>query len=95
MDQCPVCNARYSGTGECRRCKADLSLLLKVEAQANAHLAEAAEARAKGDYPEMLRHARRAVSLKSSRKALGLCCEAAVFTRDFSLAGWCMTQMNG
>ncbi len=34
MDRCPQCRARYKGGETCRRCGADVSLLVAIEARA-------------------------------------------------------------
>lgn len=93
METCPACHGVCSGLGECPHCKADLNHLMQVEEAAQAHLDEAGDALRRGNYPKVLYHARRAVSLKSTLKGLGLLCEAALFTNDFVLARRCMTQM--
>ncbi|CAK8718418.1 hypothetical protein KKHLCK_07585 [Candidatus Electrothrix laxa] len=34
MERCPVCQARFKGTPECRRCKSDLTDLIALENRA-------------------------------------------------------------
>ena len=93
METCPVCHGVCSNRGACPHCHADLNRLLEVEESAQAHLEEAGDALRRGNYSQGLYHAGRSVSLKKTLKGLGLLCEAALFTKDFSLARRCMEQM--
>lgn len=61
MERCPICRAAVGDSDTCRRCKTDLTSLLRLERQAAAlelaafrHLAEGRPAAAKG----LLRRAR-------------------------------------
>ncbi len=73
--RCPVCKAENNSTPQCRRCKADLSLLVALEQRRERLLAEASVALARGDAEEALRAAEHGDWLRSdeeSRRLLAL-----------------------
>lgn len=53
--RCPVCNARFRGQRLCSRCGADLTVLMRLRAQAWALRQAAAHHFAAGDAPAALR----------------------------------------
>jgi hypothetical protein len=73
--RCPVCKAENAQGSQCRRCKADLSLLFQLEEQRAALLAAAVEAVRTRRYEEALVSARRAHQLRygdDSRRMLAM-----------------------
>jgi hypothetical protein len=84
--RCPVCKAENAEDATCRRCKADLSLLVKLE-QARRHaLACAAQAVAAGDGEQALRHAEIAHRLREDRDSWQWLAVAYLLLRDFGRA---------
>jgi len=84
--RCPVCRAENAEDAICRRCKADLSLLVTLE-QARRHaLAEAAHAAAAGDGERTLRHAEIAHRLRADRESWRWLAVAYLLLRDFGRA---------
>ncbi len=75
MIRCPVCKAENSQGPQCRRCKADLSLLFHLEEQRAALLTAAVEAVRTRRYDEALVSTRRAHQLRygeDSRRLLAM-----------------------
>ncbi|MCP4578317.1 MAG: hypothetical protein GY846_18760 [Deltaproteobacteria bacterium] len=66
MENCPVCNAVYTGGEKCHRCKTDLGQLLAVERRAGKCLDLAREAFKINDYQRMQYFAQKSSSLKGS-----------------------------
>ena len=62
---CPVCKAENAAGPNCRRCKADLSLLIAVEERRTFHLAEAGQATRDGRLDDALESLRQAAALRS------------------------------
>ncbi len=83
--RCPVCRADNTETS-CRRCKADLSLLVAVEQARARLLAAACQALAGGDGHEALVHAERARGLRRGEDVDRLLALGNVVNRDFSAA---------
>jgi hypothetical protein len=84
--RCPVCKAENGEDATCRRCKADLSLLVTLE-QARRHaLACAAQATAAGDGEHALRHAEAAHRLRQDRDSWRSLAVAFLLRRDFRRA---------
>jgi ubiquinone biosynthesis protein UbiJ len=87
--RCPVCRAE-NVEATCRRCKADLSLLLTLE-QARQHaLAQAANAAASGDGQAALQFAEDAHSLRRDPESWRWLAVASLLLRDYprALACW-------
>jgi hypothetical protein len=63
--RCPVCRAENAEDATCRRCKADLSLLVTLEQTRRHELAAAAQAAALGDGATTLTHAEKAHRLRA------------------------------
>jgi hypothetical protein len=61
---CPVCRADNSEPGNCRRCRADLSLLWSVAAERRRLLDVCRQAACAGDGEEVIRQAGRAHALR-------------------------------
>src|SRR5579884_3906845 len=66
---CPVCRARVETGPQCRRCKADLSLLFALEGRRDVALAAARRALAAGRAEEALTSAREAEQLRHGADA--------------------------
>ncbi|MBU4264115.1 MAG: hypothetical protein KKC76_19860 [Proteobacteria bacterium] len=49
MLRCPVCRASFKGSPVCHRCRADLSILLRIERQAEQLACQAVQALATGE----------------------------------------------
>ncbi len=86
MKNCPTCNALLKGAGVCRRCKTDLNLALNAAGKADAHYEQALLAHAEERFDEMLRHAKRAFSLRRSVAGGRLLAGAALLEGDYRLA---------
>ena len=92
--RCPVCRAENAEDRACRRCKADLSLLVTLE-QARRHaLAEAAHAAAAGDGERTLRQAEFAHRLRADRDSWRWLAVAYLLVRDFekAIGYWLLTR---
>ncbi len=86
MERCPACNAKLSGKAACRRCKANLGLLMYIAQQARDHHRAALSAFMRRDAEAMLFHAKRSCMLRRTPEATGLLACAAVMANDFELA---------
>jgi hypothetical protein len=84
--QCPVCRAALTQGPQCRRCKADLTLLFALEAQRAGHLAAARARAARGDCNSALAHLDRAEHIYPD--AASFRCRAVVYLllRDYPRA---------
>ncbi len=89
---CPVCRARVESGPQCRRCKADLSLLFALEARRDAALAAARRALAVGRADEVLALARGAELLRRGADARRLIAAAHLLLRNFA-AAWQWTAV--
>jgi hypothetical protein len=90
--RCPVCRAENADEATCRRCKADLSLLVTLE-QARGHaLAQAAYAAARGDGARTLQHAEAAHRLRRDHESWRWLAVGGLLVRDFALAAACWRQ---
>ncbi len=86
--RCPVCRAENT-EATCRRCKADLSLLVTLE-QARRHaLTQAANAAASGDGAATLQHAEVAHKLRVDRDSWRWLAVGHILQRDFVRALAC------
>jgi hypothetical protein len=82
--RCPVCRADNSTGPQCRRCRADLSLLFALEDQRRRLLARAALALRRGDGAEAGRLANQAQGLRRDEDAGCLLAAARLLQRDFA-----------
>ena len=96
--RCPVCKAENTpptlpsplggegkgGGAQCRRCKADLSLLFALAEQRRAALDMARAAAARGDRQEFLSEAERADTLRSDDESRRLLAVARLLHGDFA-----------
>jgi hypothetical protein len=85
---CPVCRARVESGPQCRRCKADLSLLFALEARREAVLAAARRSLAEGHPDEALAQAQEAEQLRHGDDARRLTAVSHLLRHDFA-AAWC------
>ena len=83
--RCPVCRAENTES-TCRRCRADLSLLVTVERERERLLAVASLAIASGDGHEALVHARAAQGMRRGEDVDRLLGLSHLVCRDFSAA---------
>jgi hypothetical protein len=90
--RCPVCRAENAEDATCRRCKADLSLLVTVEQARRQALAQAAHAAASGDGHRTLQHAEAAHRLRRDPDSWRWLAVGGLLVRDFALAAACWRQ---
>ena len=86
MERCPTCKAKYAGKPVCHRCGTDLAALKNILHRAALHYLEARLAFLEKRYPDMLHHARRAVSLRYTTEGLKLLSCALVLNRTYEEA---------
>ncbi len=82
--RCPVCRAENTEGPQCRRCRADLSLLFALEDQRRRLLADAAAAVARGDGDEVVRLATAAEELRAGEDARRLIVVGRLLQEDFA-----------
>jgi hypothetical protein len=80
---CPVCKAENAQGPNCRRCKADLSLLFRLEEARDRLLASSAECLRTGRFAEALRHAQWAHALRRGEQSARLLALTNLLLRDF------------
>lgn len=85
--RCPVCKAENGEAAQCRRCKADLSLLSQLEEQRSALLAAAAASLRDGRFEEALTRARQANRLRHGPDSKRLLAAIHLLRYDF-LSAW-------
>src|SRR5437879_5774363 len=90
--RCPVCRAEYLSGTQCRRCRADLSLLAALEGQRDRLLAAASASLAAGQLEEAVGHAREAAALRSGADSAQVEALAQLLQRDFEQAWRCYRQ---
>ena len=83
--RCPVCRAENT-EAICRRCRADLTLLVTLEKERTRLVAAASLAIACGDGQEALLHAEGAERLRRGDDTDRLCALGHLVRRDFSAA---------
>ena len=84
--RCPVCRAETAEDVTCRRCKADLSLLVTLEKARRHALAQAARAAAFGDGARTLEHAEVAHRFRADRDSSRWLAVGYLLQRDFAKA---------
>lgn len=82
--RCPVCKADNSQGPQCRRCKADLSLLFALEDQRRRTLAEARRCLRRGEWQAAVGHAETANWLCGDEETQRLIAVARLLGRDFA-----------
>jgi hypothetical protein len=91
--RCPVCRAQNSAEETtCRRCKADLSLLVEMDKAREHVLAQAARAAAVGDGVKTLRFARSAHNMRRDADSWRWLAIGNLLMGDFGLANLCHRQ---
>jgi hypothetical protein len=88
---CPVCRAVIESGPQCRRCKADLSLLFALEARRDSFLAAARRSLAAGRANEALTLAHGVEQLRLGKDARQVIATAHLVRRDFAAAWRCYT----
>jgi hypothetical protein len=83
---CPVCRAVIEAGSQCRRCKADLSLLFALEARRDSFLAAALRSLASGRADEALTLAHGTEQLRRGKDARQVIATAHLLRRDFAAA---------
>ncbi len=83
---CPVCRAANDQGPDCRRCKADLSLLFALEAQRGVQLGVAGLALQAGRFEAAERMAARASAIRGGADIHQLLAVARLLKRDFPAA---------
>jgi hypothetical protein len=84
--RCPVCRAEVGLAPTCRRCKADLGLLVAVEAARGKALARAGRALAEGQWAAAAAAAAEAQQLRAGADSAGLLAAAQLMAGDFAAA---------
>ena len=85
--RCPVCKAENSQGPQCRRCKADLSLLFALEEQRGRMLAEARRCVRRGEWQAAVENAEMAHGMRRDEDSHQLVAVAHLLGRDF-VAAW-------
>jgi hypothetical protein len=93
--RCPVCKAENSQGPQCRRCKADLSLLFALEERRGRELDAARRALAEGRCSNAEAHAAEANWLRRDEESLRLLAVARLFGRDYAGAWRCYQELRG
>ena len=84
--RCPVCKADNIQGPNCRRCKADLSLLFTLEDQRRRALAQARLCLRRGQWSQAANHAEEADWLRGDEESRRLEATAHLLQRDFAAA---------
>jgi hypothetical protein len=84
--RCPLCKADNPQSPQCRRCKADLSLLFALEEQRRRTLAEARRCLRRGEWQAVAEHAETANWLRGDDESRQLMAVAHLLGRDFAAA---------
>jgi hypothetical protein len=84
--RCPVCKADNAQGPQCRRCKADLSLLFALEEQRRRELASARRSLIAGDWQAALDRAEEADWLRADEESWRLAALSHLLGRNFDAA---------
>jgi hypothetical protein len=84
--RCPVCRANVDGASQCRRCRADLAMVVAAEDHRQQLVDSARRAAATGDLARALDFADRADRLRPDDDTRRLRAVLALLRRDFSSA---------
>jgi hypothetical protein len=87
--RCPVCKADNLQGPQCRRCKADLSLLFALEEQRQQTLADALRCLRRSEWQMAVKHAVKANWLRDDEESRRLAAVALLLSRDFAGAWRC------
>ena len=90
--RCPICRADNDCGPNCRRCRADLSLLFALKDQRDRLLAAAPACLAQGRIEESLRWAARAEALRRGEETRHLQAAGHLLRRDFAAAWSCYQE---
>jgi hypothetical protein len=82
--RCPVCKAENGERPACRRCKADLSLLWKLEDARDRRLVEARTLAAAGRWPEFLSAVSESDRMRSDEETQRLRAVGCLLTDNFA-----------
>ncbi len=91
--RCPVCRAEVSEGPQCRRCRADLSLLFRLAEQQQRALQAACVYLARGDYRRARAIAEGADTLRRDAASRRLLAVAHLLCRDHAQAWQCYQEM--
>jgi hypothetical protein len=83
---CPVCRANNDAGPQCRRCRADVSMLFDLDARRAAVLAEACRDAAQGRWREADAGAREADAMRRDADSQRLRAVCSLMTGDFAAA---------
>jgi hypothetical protein len=86
--RCPVCKATDNRGTQCRRCKADLTLLRRLESARARLLAAALRGAGRGELGACTQHAQEAHRLASDDLSLRTLAVGALLRGDFAAAWW-------
>jgi hypothetical protein len=92
--RCPVCRAGDNSGVQCRRCKADLSLLVRVEEERDQQLQAARYCAHKGQGDACLLHAGRADLMRRDADSLQWIAVGHLLVGDFGMAYHCYRLMG-
>jgi hypothetical protein len=92
--RCPVCKAENAQGPQCRRCKADLTLLFRLEDQREREVHEARRRLRRGEWREALRHAEAADWLRQGDDSRRLRAAAHLLGREFTAAWQCYRALT-
>ena len=73
MERCPLCRAMLNGAETCRRCKAELQTVQRVERESRALVGTAMHRLSQGDMAASRRLLRLALGLHATPEARALC----------------------
>src|SRR5260370_42433760 len=90
--RCPVCRAENAEDATCRRCKADLALLVTLEEARRGLIARAAGAAASSDGMRVLQYAEAAHRLRRDHESWRWLAVGGLLVSDFALALACWRQ---
>ncbi len=90
--RCPVCRAENDQGPQCRRCRADLGLLFRLEEQRDRALAAARNALAEADAWLALARLNEAEDLRRDEESRRLRAVAYLLMRDFDGAWQCYQE---
>jgi hypothetical protein len=82
--RCPVCRAGDNSGAQCRRCKADLSLLVRLEVERDGEMRAARYHACRAEAGACLFHARRADQMRRGADSLQWMAVGHLLGRDFA-----------